>query len=71
MPRQVSPLESLTARQAQVLDALIKFGNNKGAARALGVTERAIEQHLCRVREKLDTHTIGACVMWAKERSTG
>jgi FixJ family two-component response regulator len=64
-------VESLTDRQRQVLEALIKHGESKRVARELGITSRAVEEHMSRIREKLGTHTIGACVALAieKERS--
>lgn len=64
-------MESLTDRQRQVLESLIQHGENKRVARALGITDRAVENHLAKVRERLGTHTIGACVALAieKERS--
>jgi FixJ family two-component response regulator len=61
-------VEPLTDRQAQVLESLIKHGESKRVARELGITSRAVENHLAKVRERLGTHTIGCCVKWAQHK---
>lgn len=49
-------ISGLTEREAAVIDALIRTGSNKGAARMVGIGVKTVETHLNRARRKADVH---------------
>jgi RNA polymerase sigma factor (sigma-70 family) len=55
-------LESLTAREREVLDLMVKGKQNKQIAQDLGVSPRTIEIHRSRVMEKMDAHSVAELV---------
>jgi RNA polymerase sigma factor (sigma-70 family) len=55
-------LESLTAREREVLDLMVKGKQNKQIAQELGVSPRTIEIHRSRVMEKMDAHSVAELV---------
>jgi FixJ family two-component response regulator len=50
-------IETLTPRERQIFDLVIRGKQNKHAARALGCTERTIEAHRQKVMEKMQVRT--------------
>lgn len=52
--RQTDPLESLTAREREVLSLMAQGRSNVGIARLLIVSEGTIEKHVHRILTKLD-----------------
>jgi RNA polymerase sigma factor (sigma-70 family) len=57
-----SHLESLTAREREVLDLMVKGKQNKQIAQDLGVSPRTVEIHRARVMEKMDAHSVAELV---------
>jgi two-component system, LuxR family, response regulator FixJ len=57
-----SHLESLTAREREVLDLMVKGKQNKQIAQDLGVSPRTIEIHRARVMEKMEAHSVAELV---------
>lgn len=55
-------LESLTAREREVLELMVKGKQNKQIAQDLGVSPRTIEIHRARVMEKMDAHSVAELV---------
>jgi two-component system, LuxR family, response regulator FixJ len=55
-------LESLTAREREVLDLLTQGKQNKAIAQDLGVSPRTIEIHRARVMEKMDAQSVAELV---------
>jgi DNA-binding NarL/FixJ family response regulator len=55
-------MQELTARQLEVLQALANGKQLKGAAYDMGVTIKAIENHVTLLKAKLNAQTIGHCV---------
>jgi two-component system, LuxR family, response regulator FixJ len=55
-------LESLTEREREVLDLLIKGKQNKVIAQELGVSPRTIEIHRARVMEKMSAQSVAELV---------
>jgi DNA-binding NarL/FixJ family response regulator len=51
--RPDGPLETLTPREREVLEAMAQGQTNRAISEALGVTERAIERHVTAIFEKL------------------
>lgn len=51
--RPDGPLETLTAREREVLEAMAEGQTNRAISEALGVTERAVERHVTAIFEKL------------------
>jgi len=51
--RQEGPLEALTPRERQVLEAMAEGASNNGIAERLVVTERAVEKHVTSIFTKL------------------
>jgi len=52
--RREDPLESLTAREREVLGLMAEGRSNNAIAEALVVTERAVEKHVTSILSKLD-----------------
>jgi RNA polymerase sigma factor (sigma-70 family) len=57
-----SHLDSLTAREREVLDLMVKGKQNKQIAQDLGVSPRTIEIHRARVMEKMEAHSVAELV---------
>jgi FixJ family two-component response regulator len=55
-------LESLTAREREVLDLMTLGKQNKAIAQDLGVSPRTIEIHRARVLEKMNAHSVAELV---------
>ena len=55
-------LESLTAREREVLDLMTKGKQNKAIAQDLGVSPRTIEIHRARVMEKMHAQSVAELV---------
>src|SRR5262249_35485345 len=55
-------LESLTAREREVLDLLTQGKQNKAIAQDLGVSPRTVEIHRARVMEKMNAQSIAELV---------
>jgi len=59
-------LETLTPRERQVFDFIVRGRMNKQTAYALGITERTIKAHRHRIFEKLGARTIADLVSLAE-----
>jgi FixJ family two-component response regulator len=59
-------LESLTPREREVFEFIVRGKMNKHAAFALGITERTIKAHRQRVISKLGAHSIADLVSFAE-----
>jgi two-component system, LuxR family, response regulator FixJ len=55
-------LETLTPREREVMDLLVKGQQNKAVAQELGVSPRTVEIHRARVMEKMAVHSIAELV---------
>ena len=55
-------LDTLTAREREVLDLLTQGKQNKAIAQDLGVSPRTIEIHRARVMEKMNAHSVAELV---------
>ena len=55
-------LETLTEREREVLELMVKGKQNKQIAQELGVSPRTIEIHRARVMEKMDAHSVAELV---------
>ena len=55
-------LDSLTPREREVLDLLVKGKQNKAVAQELGVSPRTVEIHRARVMEKMEVTSIAELV---------
>jgi two-component system, LuxR family, response regulator FixJ len=55
-------LESLTAREREVLELMVKGKQNKQIAQDLGVSPRTIEIHRARVMEKMNAQSVAELV---------
>jgi FixJ family two-component response regulator len=51
--RRFKGAETLTAREREVLDQIIRGASNKEAGRTLGISPRTVEVHRARIMEKL------------------
>jgi FixJ family two-component response regulator len=61
-----SRIATLTPRERQVFDLVIRGKNNKAIANVLGPTERTIEAHRHRVMEKMQVRTLAELVSLAE-----
>jgi DNA-binding CsgD family transcriptional regulator len=62
---------NLTERQAEVADAIIKYGCTKRAARELGISYRTVQGTLDTVRQKMDApNQVRMAVEWDRARRT-
>ena len=63
--RTDGPLQRLSPRERDVLAAMAEGKSNQGIAKALVVTEAAVEKHVTGIFHKLDSarrrRSIGAC----------
>jgi RNA polymerase sigma factor (sigma-70 family) len=55
-------LESLTPREREVLDLMVKGKQNKSVAQELGVSPRTVEIHRARVMEKMQVQSVAELV---------
>ena len=55
-------IASLTPRERQVLDLVIRGGTNKHVARELGCTVRTVKAHRHRVMAKMQVQTVAELV---------
>jgi RNA polymerase sigma factor (sigma-70 family) len=55
-------LETLTAREREVLDLVAKGASNKVIARELGISQRTVEIHRSRVMEKMNAESVAQLV---------
>jgi FixJ family two-component response regulator len=62
----LSRIATLTPRERQVFDLVIRGGTNKDVARALGCTERTIKAHRHRVMEKMQVQSLAELVSVAE-----
>jgi FixJ family two-component response regulator len=61
-----SLVATLTPREREVFELVVRGQTNKHAARALGCTERTIKAHRQRVMEKLQVQSLAALVSLAE-----
>ncbi|MEX2534320.1 MAG: response regulator transcription factor [Trueperaceae bacterium] len=61
------PLDSLTAREREVLSLLCRGLSNRGIAQGLGVSEKTVKTHLTHVFFKLGVRDRTQAALWAKE----
>ena len=59
-------IATLTPREREVFELVIRGDTNKQAARSLGCTERTIKAHRHRVMEKMQVHTLAELVSVAE-----
>ena len=57
---------TLTPRQSQVFNLIVRGHTNKHAARSLGCTERTIKAHRKRVMEKMQVRSVAELVSLAE-----
>ena len=62
-------IATLTPRERQVFELVIRGDTNKQVARALGCTERTIKAHRQKVMEKMHVHTLAELVSAAERAS--
>jgi len=61
----VQRVETLTARERQVLDMVADGQTNKGVARLLGISEKTVEIHRAKVMEKMHAKSLAELVRMA------
>jgi two-component system response regulator FixJ len=61
-------LETLTAREREVMDLMTQGKQNKVIAQELGVSPRTIEIHRARVMEKMEAHSVAELVRMMLDR---
>jgi len=67
-PQYARP-EAVTPRQAQALDAYIRYGSQKRAAETMGITLRTLECHLCNAQKRMGIYLrVHMIVEWTVHR---
>ena len=61
-----APIATLTPRERQVFDLLVRGSQNKQSARVLGCTERTIKAHRHSVMEKMLVQSLAELVSLAE-----
>lgn len=60
-------LDDLTKREREVFDQLCEGRSDKEIAKALGVALSTVRNHVTTVYAKLDVHSRGAALLWARD----
>jgi len=60
-------LDDLTKRERQVFDGLCEGRSDKEIAKTLGVALSTVRNHVATVYAKLDVHSRGAALLWARD----
>lgn len=68
-PIQAASSQSLTARERQILDLLMRGWDNARIARALNLAEQTVRNHLSRIYVKLDVRSRAEAIVWAREQA--
>ncbi len=66
-PGRTAHLDDLTRRERDVFDALCEGRADKDIARHLGMALSTVRKHVAAVYAKLDVHSRGAVVLWARD----
>ena len=61
-------LDDLTQREREVFDQLCEGRSDKEIAKVLGVALSTVRNHVATVYAKLDVHSRGAALLWARDR---
>ncbi|MGZ3440051.1 MAG: LuxR C-terminal-related transcriptional regulator [Polyangia bacterium] len=64
-PTQAGPCDSLSRRERDVFELLVRGNNNRGIARMLGISPKTVETHRAHVLRKLGVHSIVDLVRFA------
>jgi DNA-binding NarL/FixJ family response regulator len=65
------PLAGLSAREREVLDALVEGLPNKLIARRLEISEKTVKSHLTRIFRELDVTDRTQAALWAERHGVG
>ena len=65
---RLAVLDDLTRRERDVFDGLCEGCSDKEIARSLEVALSTIRNHVAAIYAKLDVHSRGAVILWARER---
>ena len=60
-------LDDLTKREREVFDGLCEGQSDKDIAKALGVALSTVRNHVATIYAKLDVHSRGAALLWARD----
>lgn len=63
-----TPLESLTAREREVLKMIAKGNKNKEIADSLAISIKTVEKHRANLMKKLDLHSASSITVFAMEK---
>ena len=66
-PNRVAAFDDLTSRERDVFDGLCRGQPDKEIARQLGVAVSTVRNHVAAIYEKLDVHSRGAVILWARD----
>jgi len=70
-PHEALPIDDLTAREREILEAVAQGLDNGGIAVRLKISEKTVRNHVSTIMSKLGVNSRGQAIVWAREAGFG